>query len=79
MYRQTLDKIISSLIYELGLDNINIDESSKLSSDLDISSLEFLNFIMVLEEELDVTFEEERLKKFKTVGDIAIYVENLRS
>ncbi len=77
MNQQILEKIISTLIEEFGINDVRVDESSKLSSELDISSLEFLNFIMVIEEELGVTFQEERLKKFKTVGDIAAYVEEL--
>lgn len=77
MYRQTLNIIINTIIDELGIDANTVNENSKISSDLDVNSLEFLNVIIVLEEEFEITFEEERIKKLKTVGDIANYVEEL--
>ncbi len=79
MYQQTLNKIIDTIVDELGIDIAAVNENSKISSDLDVNSLELLNVIMVLEEDFEITFEEERLKKLKTVGDIANYVVELKS
>ncbi len=79
MYQQTLNIIIDTIVDELGIDIAAVNENSKILSDLDVNSLELLNVIMVLEEDFEITFEEERLKKLKTVGDIANYVVELKS
>ena len=74
MYYQTLEKIISIMSDQLCLDSAKIYENSRIKSDLDINSLELLNVIIVIEEEFEITVEEQRLQKMKTVGDIAEYV-----
>ena len=79
MYQEILEKIISTIVDELGIDATDINEKSKIVSDLDVNSLELLNVIMVIEEDFEITFEENRLRKMKTVGDIAKYVEELKS
>ncbi len=79
MYQQILDSIIETIVDELGIDGSAITEGSKISSDLDVNSLELLNVIIAIEENFEITFEENRLRKIKTVGDIAKYVHELKS
>ncbi len=79
MYQETLNKIIAIIVDELGIDGTGINENSKIVSDLDVNSLELLNVIMVIEEDFDITFKEDRLRKIKTVGDVVKYVEELKS
>ncbi len=79
MYQETLNKVISTIVDELGLDCDEINENSKIVSDLDVNSLELLNVIMAIEEDFKITFEENKLRKIKTVGDIAKYVVELKS
>jgi acyl carrier protein len=73
-----IERIILTIVDELCIDDVNINRNTKLSSELEINSLELLNVVMVLEEDFEVTFEEERVKKLKTVGDIAEYIEELK-
>ena len=79
MYQETLNKVISTIVDELGIDSKEINENSKIVSDLDVNSLELLNVIMAIEEDFKITFEESRLRKIKTVGDIVKYVVELKS
>lgn len=79
MYQQILDSIIETIVDELGIDGSTITESSKITADLDVNSLELLNVIIAIEENLEITFEENRLRKVKTVGDIATYALELKS
>lgn len=79
MYQEILSKIISTIVDELGIDESGINENSKIVSDLDVNSLELLNVIMVIEEDFEIVLEEKRLRKLKTVGDIAKYVAELKS
>lgn len=79
MYKETLDKIIAIIVDELGLDESEINENSKITSDLDVNSLELLNVIMAIEEDFGITFEESKLRKIKTVGDIVKAVEDIKA
>ena len=73
-----IERIILTIVDELCIDDVNINRNTKLSSELEINSLELLNVVMALEEDFEVTFEEDRVKKLKTVGDIAEYIEELK-
>ena len=79
MYKETLDKIIAIIVDELGLEESEINENSKITSDLDVNSLELLNVIMAIEEDFGITFEESKLRKIKTVGDIVKAVEGIKA
>ena len=79
MYKETLDKIIAIIVDELGLEESEINENSKITSDLDVNSLELLNVIMAIEEDFGITFEESKLRKIKTVGDIVKAVEDIKA
>ncbi len=78
MYAETLNKLIDIMVDELGLERSTITETAKITSDLDINSLELLNVIMVIEEEFEVTLAEDRLRRLKTVGDITNYIVELK-
>ena len=63
--------VIFTIIDELGIEELAVKEESKIVSDLKINSLEILNVILALEEDFEITFDEKRFKRIKTVGDIA--------
>ncbi|MBO5041065.1 MAG: acyl carrier protein [Clostridia bacterium] len=79
MYQETLERIVATIVDELGIDEKEINENSRISSDLDVNSLELLNVVMAIEEDFGITFDENKLRKIKTVGDIANYVEEIKS
>lgn len=79
MYESTINTLYTIIEDELGIDKSEINENSKIASDLDVNSLELLNVIMAVEEEFEVTLDENRLRKLKTVSDIANYVVELKS
>ncbi len=79
MYEEIIEKLRDIIEDELGIDKKDIMETSKIASDLDVNSLELLNVIMVIEEDFEITLEESRLRKLKTVGDIANYIVGLKA
>lgn len=79
MYEQTLKNLCELIEEELGIDRNDIKETSRIASDLDVNSLELLNVIMAIEEAFNMTFDEDDLKKLKTVGDIANYIVKQKS
>lgn len=78
MYEQTLEELYKVIEDEIGIDKSEISESSKIATDLDVNSLELLNVVMAIEEAFDIDMKEDRLRKIKTVGDIAKYIVELK-
>ncbi len=73
------DQIKTMIAGVLGSDGKNITPESKLKSGLGISSVEFVDLAMTIEEEFGVTLDEDMLKKLETVDDLCKYVESLRA
>ena len=66
---------IKKLLVEQGIDEKLITPEAKLTSDLDLNSLELAEFILTCEEEFKVSIEDNELKKLICIKDIADYLE----
>lgn len=52
----------------LSVDEAKVTREARFGDDLDADSLDLVEFVMALEEEFDVTVEEEELDGIETVG-----------
>ncbi len=52
----------------LAVDTSQLTREASFSDDLDADSLDLVELVMALEEEFDVTVEEEELEGIETVG-----------
>jgi acyl carrier protein len=52
----------------LSVDDAKITKEASFADDLDADSLDLVEFVMALEEEFDITVEEEELDGVDTVG-----------
>ncbi len=52
----------------LGVDAARITREASFAEDLDADSLDLVELVMALEEEFDVTIDEEELENVTTVG-----------
>ncbi len=59
----------------LDIDTKDLDANTKLS-DLDIDSIDILDFIMLIEEKYDIEFEEDELDEIESLDDIASLIES---
>ena len=73
---ETLKKL---LVEELQIDPATVTPEAELSADLGINSIELANLIMLCEEKFDVTIDDDDIHKLVTVGDVASYLESLKS
>jgi len=55
----------------LGVDSDAVMEEASFKDDLDADSLDLVEFVMALEERLDITIAEDELVAIKTVGQAA--------
>lgn len=65
-------KILSD---QLGLNAADITADSKLVDDLGADSLDVLQMLMLIEDTKGITIPDEDLADFRTVGDVASYLE----
>jgi len=67
---EVLELVRRVLAAEFELDAASIDEATHLVDDLDLDSVDAVALAVRLEEETDLTLEEEALKAMRTVGDV---------
>ncbi|MCW6678127.1 phosphopantetheine-binding protein [Anaerococcus sp. NML200574] len=72
MIREQLTKLAEE---NLDIDVANIDFESKIS-DLDIDSIDLVDFIMLVEEEFEIEFSEEELDEIESLADIVSLIES---
>ena len=75
--RSTHERVTQHLIEASDLEIAagDVDTSTSLRDDLQISSLQALTLIMDLEEEFGVTVEDEEFDSLLTVGDVIELLE----
>lgn len=69
------DELIQLVNENLDIDLSDVQMNTKLS-DLDIDSIDMLDFIMLLEEKYNIEFAEDELDEIETLGDIAELIES---
>ena len=68
-------------IKEIIVDKLNIDDDSfitldtDLMEDLNADSLDAVEIIMDIEDEFDITVDEEDVENIRTIADIINYIE----
>lgn len=67
----TVSRILSD---KLGVKESQIKEDSKLIDDLGADSLDLVDLVMALEEELGVKIADDKLQKISTVKDVVDYI-----
>ncbi|MDD4211211.1 MAG: acyl carrier protein [Clostridia bacterium] len=63
------------LAKKLNIAESKIKDETRIVEDLNYDSLDTVEMLMSLEEELDITIPDEQAMKLKTLGDIASYIE----
>ena len=55
----------------------DLREDMSFQDDLNADSIELVELIMSIEDELDVQVDDEKIEELKTIGDVLEYVEEL--
>lgn len=69
-----LNKVTKIISEKLGVSEKEITEASKLVDDLKADSLDLVDLVMALEEELGVKIDDSDLEKISTVKDVVDYI-----
>ena len=72
------EKVKEVIVNAANIDEDKIKLSASLESDLGLDSLDAVELGMALEEEFDLTIDEDKLASFKTVEDIVNFIDNAK-
>ena len=64
------ETIKKMLVDELGINADDVTPDAKLKGHLGISSVEFVDIAMTIEEEYNIELDEDKLRKVKTVQEL---------
>ena len=70
------EKIQEIIAEKLSVDPSEITQDASFIDDLNADSLDIVELIMALEDDLDMEIPDEDVEGFKTVGDVVEYVKN---
>ena len=70
------EKIQEIIADKLSIDVEEITLDSSFIDDLNADSLDIVELIMALEDELEMEIPDEDVENFKTVGDVVKYLKN---
>ena len=68
------EEIKNILVEEFSIDEDKITPDAEFVNDLGINSLELADLVFICEDKFNVTFDEDDLHTFLTVGDVANYL-----
>ena len=70
-----IEKIIRYVSEQLSIDESELNEKTEIIDDLGADSLDIVEILLRIEEELGVSVPDEAVIEMKTIGDMAKYVE----
>ncbi|MBQ6820165.1 MAG: acyl carrier protein [Clostridium sp.] len=70
------DKVREIIAEKLSINEDEITMDSSFVDDLNADSLDLVELMMALEDELDTEIPDEEAEGFKTVGDVVKYLKN---
>ncbi|MDE6728654.1 MAG: acyl carrier protein [Oscillospiraceae bacterium] len=70
-----IDKIKEILSEYSGIGTNEMNEETKLVSDLGLSSLDVVNVVVAFEDEFGIEIPDSDIKYLNTINDIKIYIE----
>jgi len=69
------EKIKTLIAEQLAVDPGGITPDTDIMKDLNADSIDVMELLMTLEEELEITVPDDMVQNLKTVGDIVAFVE----
>lgn len=70
------DKVKEIIADKLSVNGDDITKESSFIEDLGADSLDIVELIMALEDELEMEIPDEEAEKFVTVGDVVNYIKS---
>ncbi|MBP5280248.1 MAG: acyl carrier protein [Erysipelotrichaceae bacterium] len=76
MEKEILEEL-QELIHEYsGNNDLQMNEDSSLISDLELSSLDVISLVGIIEDHFDIEIDDESITKMVTVRDVVDYIKS---
>ncbi|MBQ4426964.1 MAG: acyl carrier protein [Oscillospiraceae bacterium] len=72
------EKVKAIIVEQLDIDPERITVDTSLADDIGADSLDVVDLLVTLEDELGITIPQEDVKDVTTVGELCEVIENLR-
>jgi len=69
------EKVKALIAEQLAVDPGSITPETDIMKDLNADSIDVMELLMTLEEELNITVPDDTIQNLKTVGDIVAFAE----
>lgn len=73
--QEILEKVVELINDTLDVDNVELNEDTNLK-DLGADSFDLLELVTALEDEFELTMDDEDVEKIATVGQVVDAIEN---
>ena len=77
MEDRVYDKVRELLASQYDVEIGKISRDTNIVDDLGADSLDFVEMIMMLEEEFGIVVTDESMYTFKTVGEVSAFIEDM--
>ncbi len=76
--KEIFDKIVSLIKpYVRNEESLaNVSEETNFVKDLEINSTRIVDIVLALEDNFDVTIEDDEMESFSTIGEVVRMIEN---
>ncbi|MEE6448962.1 MULTISPECIES: acyl carrier protein [Bacillaceae] len=74
--QDVLERVSKIIVDRLGVEESEIQVTSRFKEDLDADSLDVVELVMQLEDEFELEISDEDAEKIVTVGDVVNYIES---
>ncbi|RVU55300.1 acyl carrier protein [Anaerosphaera multitolerans] len=71
------ERILELIATQFNREVEELDEDMSFVDDLNADSIDIVEFVMTIEDELDLEIDDEVIEKMSTIGDVIDYIEEL--
>lgn len=71
------DRVLEIISEQFHIDKKNLNKTTSFADDLNADSIELVEMVMTLEDEFDISLDDEELVKIQTIGDVLELIEEL--
>lgn len=69
------DRILEIIAEQFHVNVEDLEEDTNFVDDLNVDSIELLELVMAIEDELDIELDDEILENITTVGDVLDFID----
>lgn len=74
--KEIFDKVSAIVADHFDIDRAKITDDLNLKTDLDADSIDFVEFVLEVEDAFGATIDDDEAEKLSTIGEVVDYIYN---